>query len=150
MDERWRTKFRSGPSMETSTSGKANSYARVGELVPCGSFVLHVPSRELRSGGARTALQEQPCQILRLLLARPGAVVTREELREQLWPGGTFVDFEHSMNAAVKRLRAALGDDARNPSFIETLPRLGYRWMMRASEVRSVRLVILPFAVHEK
>ena len=134
--------------METSTSGRASSQTRGGELVPCGSFMLHVPSRELRNGDARTTLQDQPFQILRLLLARPGAVVTREELRERLWPEGTFVDYEHRLNAAVKRLRAALGDDARRPNYIETLPRRGYRWMSMPGP-RSVRLVVLPFSVHE-
>jgi len=80
-------------------------------------------------GNARIRLQEQPFQILQLLLGRAGAVITRDELREQLWPNGTFVDFEHSLNAAVKRLRAALGDDAKAPRYIETLPRRGYRWI---------------------
>jgi TolB-like protein len=117
-----------------STFGKASSP----------SFVLHEPSREVRNGSARIRLQEQPFQILRLLLARPGAVISREEMREQLWPEGTFVDYEHSLNAAVKRLRAALGDDAKNPNFIETLPRRGYRWVSAAAP-RSIRLVVLPF-----
>ena len=67
------------------------------------------------------------------MLERPGEVVTREELRRRLWPDGTFVDFEHSLNAAVKRLRAALGDDADNPRFVETLPRRGYRFMASTS-----------------
>ena len=87
------------------------------------SFELDVRSRELRKGKQRIRLQEQPFEILRLMLERPGDVVTREELARHLWPQGTFVDFEHSLNAAVKRLRAALGDDADNPRFVETLPR---------------------------
>ena len=103
--------------METYTSGRQSS------------LVLHEPARELVKGSARIRLQEQPFQILQLLLARPGSVVTRDELRDRLWPDGTFVDFEHSLNAAVKRLRAVLGDDARQPTFIETLPRRGYRWI---------------------
>jgi DNA-binding winged helix-turn-helix (wHTH) protein/tetratricopeptide (TPR) repeat protein len=74
-------------------------------------------------------VQQQPFQILEMLLRRPGAVVTREELRAQLWPADTFVDFEHSLNSAIKKLRDALGDDANNPRFIETLPRLGYRFI---------------------
>ena len=92
-------------------------------------IALNEPTRELIKGNTRVRLQEQPFQIMRLLLARPGALVTRDELRDRLWPGGTYVDFEHSLNAAVKRLRAALGDDARAPQFIETLPRRGYRWV---------------------
>ena len=93
---------------------------------------LYEPARELMKGGARIRLQEQPFQILRLLLARRGGVVTREEIRDRLWPNGTFVDFEHSLNAAVKRLRAVLGDDAKAPRYIETLPRRGYRWIASA------------------
>jgi DNA-binding winged helix-turn-helix (wHTH) protein len=90
---------------------------------------LDEAARELLNDGARIRLQEQPYQILRMLLQRPGDVVTREALRTRLWPDGTFVDFEHSLNAAIKRLRAVLGDDAKSPRFIETLPRIGYRWI---------------------
>jgi TolB-like protein/Flp pilus assembly protein TadD len=93
------------------------------------SFELDVRSRELRKGSDRIRLQEQPFEILRMMLEHPGDVVTREELARRLWPDGTFVDFEHSLNAAVKRLRAALGDDADNPKFVETLPRRGYRFI---------------------
>jgi DNA-binding winged helix-turn-helix (wHTH) protein len=93
---------------------------------------LHEPTRELIKGNTRVRLQEQPFQIMRLLLARPGALVTRDQMRSRLWPEGTFVDFEHSLNAAVKRLRAALGDDAKSPQYIETLPRRGYRWINAA------------------
>ena len=103
--------------MATFTSERRNSLA------------LHEPARELLVGSSRIRLQEQPFQILQLLLERAGAVVTRDELRDRLWPDGTFVDFEHSLNAAVKRLRAVLGDDAKEPTFIETLPRRGYRWI---------------------
>jgi DNA-binding winged helix-turn-helix (wHTH) protein len=96
-------------------------------MVP--TTALHEPTRELIKGNTRVRLQEQPFQIMRLLLARPGVLVTREQLRSRLWPDGTFVDFEHSLNAAVKRLRAVLGDNARAPRYIETLPRRGYRWI---------------------
>src|SRR5215510_1120702 len=118
-----------------------------------GSFELDVRSRELRNGGARIRLQDQPFEILRMMLDRPGAVVTREELCERLWPNGTFVDFEHSLNAAVKRLRAALGDDADNPTFVETLPRRGYRFIAPTTAADGApgaavapRLAVLPFA----
>ena len=122
-----------------------------------GSFELDVRSRELRNGGSRIRLQDQPFEILRMMLDRPGDVVTREELCQRLWPNGTFVDFEHSLNAAVKRLRAALGDDADNPRFVETLPRRGYRFIATLedsdhaapdAEARAnlVRLAVLPFA----
>src|SRR5881396_2897210 len=93
------------------------------------SFELDVRSRELRNGKNRIRLQEQPFEILRMMLEHPGDVVTREELAQRLWPKGTFVDFEHSLNAAVKRLRAALGDDAEHPRFVETLHRRGYRFI---------------------
>ena len=115
--------------METSTSGRANNAD-----LPVQVALLE-PTRELMKGGARIRLQEQPFQILRLLLARRGGVVTRDELRDRLWPHGTFVDFEHSLNAAIKRLRAALGDDAKAPRYIETLPRCGYRWIATALPV---------------
>ena len=120
-----------------------------------GTFELDVRSRELRDGSTRVRLQEQPFEILRFMLERPGDVVTRDELRQHLWPKGTFVDFEHSLNAAVKRLRAALGDDAGQPTFVETVPRRGYRFIapthaaaarMRRSAVSPrLRLVVLPF-----
>jgi len=117
-----------------------DAYTGTGQLLRCGVFELDVRSRELRKGQTRVRLQEQPFEILRMMLERPGHVVTREELRRRLWPDGTFVDFEHSLNAAVKRLRAALGDDADNPRFVETLPRRGYRFIAgleAASEPRE-------------
>ena len=86
-----------------------------------GPFTLDVRARELWDGTSRTRLQDQPFEILRLMLERAGDVVTRDELRQRLWPDGTFVDFEHSLNAAIKRLRTALGDTAENPRFVETL-----------------------------
>ena len=121
-----------------------------------GSFELDVRSRELRKGRTSIRLQEQPFEILCMMLERPGHVVTRDELRKRLWPEGTFVDFEHSLNAAVKRLRAALGDDADNPRFVETLPRRGYRFIGALEEAEAgavdvggpaprVRLAVLPF-----
>src|SRR2546426_10853413 len=79
--------------------------------------------------GLRVGLQEQPLQILSVLLERPGELVTREELRQRLWPADTFVDFEHGLNAAIKRLRDALGDSAETPRFVETVPRRGYRFV---------------------
>src|SRR6187401_2470038 len=94
-----------------------------------GTFEVDMRSRELWKGGIRIRLQDQPFEILAMMLERPGEVVTRESLRQRLWPAGTFVDFEHSLNAAVKRLRAALGDDADNPRFVETLHRRGYRFI---------------------
>jgi TolB-like protein/DNA-binding winged helix-turn-helix (wHTH) protein/Tfp pilus assembly protein PilF len=97
-----------------------------------GVFEVDLRSGELRKAGSRVALQEQPFRILVRLLERPGEVVTREQLRQELWPGDTFVDFDHGLNAAVKRLRDALGDSAETPRFIETLPRRGYRFIAPA------------------
>lgn len=94
-----------------------------------GPFELDTRSGELRKQGLPIRLQEQPFKILSLLLERPGEIATREELQHQLWPSDTFVDFDHSLNAAVKRLRETLGDDADHPRYIETLPRHGYRWI---------------------
>ena len=94
-----------------------------------GVFEADFRSGELRRNGIRIRLQDQPFQILNLLLEKPGEVVTREELQTRLWPADTFVDFDHSLNTAVKRLRDALGDSAENPLFVETLARRGYRFI---------------------
>ena len=88
----------------------------------------------LRKAGVRINLPEQPFQVLKALLDRPGDLVTREELRQRLWPAETFVDFEHGLNAAVRRLRDALGDSADVPRFVETLPRRGYRFIAPVTE----------------
>jgi DNA-binding winged helix-turn-helix (wHTH) protein len=114
-----------------------------------GAFELDPRSRELREGATRIRLQGQPFEILRALLERPGDVVTRTELRHRLWPDGVFVDFEHSLNTAVKRLRAALGDDADRPTFVETVPRCGYRYIAAGrtpGKPSRLRLVVLPFS----
>jgi Tol biopolymer transport system component/DNA-binding winged helix-turn-helix (wHTH) protein len=98
-------------------------------MIRFGVFEVDQRAGELRRNGARVKLQEQPFQILALLLERPGEVVTREELQSRLWPADTFVDFDHSLNAAVRRLRDALGDSAENPRFVETVARRGYRFL---------------------
>ena len=98
-------------------------------IVRFGVFELDVRSGDLRRSGVRLNVQDQPLQVLKLLLERPGELVTREELRQQLWPSDTFVGFEHGLNAAVGRLRETLGDSADTPRFIETLPRRGYRFI---------------------
>ena len=92
-------------------------------------FQLDLRTGELRKGDARINLPEQPFQLLKALVDRPGDLVTREELRQRLWPAETFVDFERGLNAAVRRLREALGDSASRPRFVETLPRRGYRFI---------------------
>jgi TolB-like protein/Tfp pilus assembly protein PilF len=124
-----------------------------------GRFELDSRTRELRKDGVRLRLQEQPFAVLALMLDRPGELLTRDELRDQLWPEGTFVDFEHGLNAAVKRLRAVLGDNAERPRFVETLHRRGYRFIARVERMNGAsglyelalasstrhRLAVLPF-----
>ncbi len=92
---------------------------------------------ELRKNGRKVSLQEQPFQILALLLARPGRLVTREELQKRLWPADTFVDFDLGLNTAIKKIRSALGDSADNPRFVETLPKRGYRFICPVEEVAA-------------
>src|SRR6266576_6625995 len=95
-----------------------------------GVFELDPRAGELRKHGLRVRLQEQPFQVLAMLLEHPGEVLTREELQKRLWPADTVVDFDRGLNKAINRLREALGDDADNPRFIETLPQRGYRFLM--------------------
>src|ERR1035441_1108073 len=102
--------------------------------VQVGPFVVDFLSHELRNHNRKIPLQEKPFQVLAILLDRPGELVTREVLREKLWPADTFVDFEHSINTAVRKLRDALEDRAEEPRFIETVPRLGYRLIASVSE----------------
>jgi len=99
-----------------------------------GVYELDLRAGELRRNGIKVKLQEQPFQVLAELLEHPGRVVTREELRKRLWPVDTYVDFDHSLNAAIRRLRDALGDSAENPTFVETVARRGYRFLAPVSE----------------
>lgn len=94
-----------------------------------GTFEADLNTGELRKSGRKVRLQEQPFQVLAILTQRPGELVTREELVRALWPEGTFVDYDHSLNTAVNKLREVLGDSANAPRFIETLPRRGYRFV---------------------
>lgn len=103
--------------------------ARARRILRFDVFEVDLEERELRRSGSRVKIQEQPFQILVMLLERPGSVVTREHLQKTLWPDGTFVDFEHGLNTAVKRLRDALGDSAEIPRFVETVARRGYRFI---------------------
>jgi len=98
-------------------------------IVRFGLFEADLVSGELRRGGAKVRLQEQPFQVLAVLLEHPGEMVTREELQKRLWPGDTFVDFDHSLNTAVNKLREALSDAAANPRFVQTVARRGYRFI---------------------
>src|SRR5215467_2168153 len=111
-------------------------------LIRFGVFELDLRSGELQKQGRKIRLEGQPVQVLICLLENPGELVTREELHRKLWPADTFVNFEHGLNAAVKRLRQALNDSADNPRFVETLPRRGYRFIapMQVSGAGEVEL----------
>jgi TolB-like protein len=119
-------------------------------VVRFGTFEVNLDSRELRKHGMRIRLEEKPFQILELLLERAGNVVSRRTLREKLWPD-TVVGYEHGLNTAVNKLRDLLGDSARSPRFIETLPRVGYRFIAPvgkpggAAIAAKKMLLVLPF-----
>jgi DNA-binding winged helix-turn-helix (wHTH) protein/dipeptidyl aminopeptidase/acylaminoacyl peptidase len=110
-----------------------------------GAFELDLQAGVLRKDGIRIRCQEQPLQVLAALAERPGELVTREELRRRVWPQDTFVDFDHALNTAIKKIRAALNDDADSPRYIETVPRRGYRLMAAVEhEVTSVPVQATP------
>src|SRR3984957_2263935 len=98
-------------------------------IIRFGLFEVDLARASLTRQGVRLRIQEQPYRILELLLRQSGEIVTRENLRQALWPEGTHVNFDGSLNAALKKLRAALQDDAENPRFVETVPRQGYRFV---------------------
>jgi TolB-like protein/DNA-binding winged helix-turn-helix (wHTH) protein/Tfp pilus assembly protein PilF len=119
-----------------------------------GVFELDLRAGELRKHGLRVRLQEQPFQVLAMLLDHPGEVVTREELQKKLWPADTFVDFDHGLNKAVNKIREALGDSAESPRFVETIARRGYRFLAEvkvadAVPVRSPELATQPRSAAE-
>src|SRR5579862_8541886 len=105
------------------------------QLWQFGDFELDSRTRELQRPDDKLKLQEQPFQILSALLERHGEVVTREELRKRVWSGDTFVDFDNGLNVAIAKLRHVLKDKADHPAFIETLPRLGYRFVAAVEEI---------------
>ena len=110
------------------------------KIVRFGVFEVDLTAGELRKSGSKVRLQEQPFQLLAYLLTRSGEVVTRDELREKLWPADTFVDFDHSLNTAINKVREALGDSASSPRFVETLARRGYRFLGPVNRVGVVRI----------
>jgi len=125
------------------------SSAPLGQVIRFGVFEVDLGAGELRKQGLKVRIQDQPFQILSILLERPGEVVTREELCQRLWPDGTFVEFDHSVSTAISKLRDALGDTAENPRFVETLARRGYRFiapadLKRAGDSRQVTKVREP------
>jgi DNA-binding winged helix-turn-helix (wHTH) protein len=105
-------------------------------IVRSGLFEVDLEDYELRKKGLRVKLQDQPLRILIVLIEHPGEIVSREELRHRLWQPDTFVDFDHSLNTAMMRLREVLGDSSENPRFIETVPRKGCRFVAPVHQVR--------------
>src|SRR5438045_2294224 len=119
-----------------------------------GVFEVDLRSGELRKHGLRVRLQEQPFQVLVMLLEHPGEVVTRDELQKRLWPADTFVDFDHGLNKTINKIREALGDSAQSPRFVETVARRGYRFpaeveVADAPPVRSPNLATQPHPAAE-
>ena len=108
-------------------------------LLRFGQFEVDLRTAEIYKEGKRIKLQEQPCQVLALLIERPGELISREELRKKLWPNDTFVDFDHGVNIAINKLRDALGDSTQKPEFIETLPRRGYRFIAPVDAPKTTR-----------
>src|SRR5215813_1297498 len=104
-----------------------------------GEFALDLQTAELRHNDRKLTLQEQPFQVLAVLLEHAGQLVTRDELKQRLWPSDTFGDFDHGLNKAVNRLREVLGDSAENPRFVETVPRRGYRFIAPTKERDDLR-----------
>jgi TolB-like protein/DNA-binding winged helix-turn-helix (wHTH) protein/Tfp pilus assembly protein PilF len=113
-------------------------------IVRFGVYELDLQAGVLRKNGMRIRCQEQPLQVLAALLDRPGELITREELRKRVWPEDTFVDFDHALNTAVKKIRAALNDDADFPRYIETVPRRGYRFIAPVTEEAMQAVVEAP------
>jgi TolB-like protein/DNA-binding winged helix-turn-helix (wHTH) protein len=102
-----------------------------------GPFEADVQAGKLRRDGAKVSLQEQPFQVLAALLERPGEIVWREDLRQRVWPEDTFVEFDHALNTAVKKIRIALGDCANSPEYVETIPKRGYRFLVPVEVVEN-------------
>src|SRR5262249_6243127 len=122
-----------------------------GPIFRFGAFELRTAAAELRLNGDPVKLPPQPLKVLELLARRSGEVLTRNEIREHVWCGDTFVDFEQGLNFCIRQIREALGDHADAPRFVETLPRRGYRFLMPVTEVsdsepvKVTRLIVLPF-----
>jgi len=114
---------------EVLGTSKPSQTPSANSIIRFGNFEVDTRAGELRRGGLKVKLGGQPLDVLVTLLEKSGQVVTREELHEKLWSQDTFVDFEHGLNKAINKVREALGDDADNPRFVETLPRRGYRFL---------------------
>jgi DNA-binding winged helix-turn-helix (wHTH) protein len=129
---------------DVATSAQSSSRLRFD------SFEVDLRSGEMWKHGTRLRLQDQPFQVLRLLLERRGEIVTREELRQRLWLADTFVDFDDGLNTAVKKIRDLLGDSAERPRYIETIPRRGYRFMAVVESGQGATFPAQPAAVGQR
>src|ERR1700730_19091026 len=118
-------------------SRRMKNSAQTAARLRFGDFEVDLHTGDLRKHGHRIRLQEKPFQILSLLLERAGEVVTREDLRQRLWPGDTFVDFDANLNTSLNRLRQALGDTANEQIFIRTIPRQGYRFIAAVTKLEE-------------
>lgn len=119
---------------------------RAARLLRFSVFEVDLIAGELRKNGRRIRLQEQPFQVLAVLLENAGSVVTREDLRQKIWPADTFVDFDHSLNTAVNKIRESLGDSASSPRFIETLARRGYRFIAPVEGAETSSSFVAPIS----
>src|SRR4029077_15693318 len=131
-ENKWHTWHAIVPRMAKVENGDS-----LPEILRFGIFEVDLRAGELRERGRKVKLQDKPFQTLALLLRRPGEIVTREELREGLWPSDTFVEFDANLNAAIRRVREALGDSAERPRYVETLPKRGYRFLMPVQRSNS-------------
>jgi len=125
-------------SVLTAARGRGVAISPTQNTVRFGLFELDLRTRQITKNGIRIRLPLQPLQILCVLLERPGGIVTRDELRRSLWPSDVFVDFDHGLNKSIQKLREALGDSAGSPRYIETIPRIGYRFIAPVNEPRRV------------
>jgi DNA-binding winged helix-turn-helix (wHTH) protein len=123
----------SAASVEGTSSRVSSNCER--DRVRFGRYEADLRTHELWKDGIKVRLVGQPFIILEVLLRRPGKLITREELRSRIWPSDTFVDFDHGLNAAVNKLREALGDSVANPQYVETLPRRGYRFVAKVESL---------------
>ena len=123
------------PQYNLSVTGAVES--GTSRVVRFGVFEMDLDARELRKGGVRVKLQDQPFRVLAMLVERPGEIVTREDIRETIWAEDTFVEFDHGLNTVVQKIRQALGDSATSPRFLETIPRRGYRFVGTVDKVLS-------------
>src|SRR5882762_8767556 len=120
-------------------SGRQMAELQQDKKVRFEAFEFDLSTGELTKNERSIRLQGQPARLLGLLLSRPGELVTRAEIQKALWPDGRFVEFEHAINTAIKKIREALEDDAENPRFVQTLPKLGYRFTAAVEEINTRR-----------